>query len=95
MIIRHIVQQMGMRGATRGARIFGKELWLVFLCPVLFSSLCFAIGQEQYVDSNSSKGGFCIAQKNDVAGIYIDSNDYAGVMICRRILIVSRGKQRK
>jgi endo-1,4-beta-D-glucanase Y len=71
---------MGMRGATRGARILGKELWLVFLCPVLFSSLCFAIGQEQYVDSNSSKGGFCIAQKNDVAGIYVDSNDYPGVI---------------
>jgi endo-1,4-beta-D-glucanase Y len=55
-------------------------LWLVFLCSVLFSSLCFAIGQEQYVDSNPSKDGFCIAQKNDVAGIYVDSNDYPGVI---------------
>jgi endo-1,4-beta-D-glucanase Y len=54
--------------------------WLVFICPVLFSSVCFAIGQEQYVDSNPGKGSFCIAQKNDVAGIYIDSNDYAGVI---------------
>jgi endo-1,4-beta-D-glucanase Y len=80
MITRHIVQQMGMRGATRGARMFGRVLWLVFICPVLFSSLCFGIGQEQYVDCNSSKGGFCIAQKDDVAGIYIDSNDYPGVI---------------
>jgi endo-1,4-beta-D-glucanase Y len=80
MITRHIVQQMGMRGATRGASIFGKELWLVFLCSVLFSSLCFAIGQEQYVDCNPSKDGFPIAQKDNVAGIYIDSNDYPGVI---------------
>ena len=80
MITRHIVQQMGMRGATRRARILGKELWLVFICPVLFSSPCFAIGQEQYMDSNLSKGGFCIVQKNDVAGIYVDSNDYPGVI---------------
>ena len=80
MIIRHIVREMGIQGTTRGARMFGRMLWLVFICPVLFSSLCFAIGQEQYVDSDSSKGGFCIAQKNDVAGIYIDSNDYAGVI---------------
>ncbi len=80
MITLHIVQEMGMRGATRGARILGKELWLVFICPVLFSSLCFAIGQEQYVDSKLSKGGFCIVQKNDVAGIYVDSNDYPGVI---------------
>jgi endo-1,4-beta-D-glucanase Y len=55
-------------------------LWLVFICPVLFSSPCFAIGQEQYVDSNPAKGGFCIAQKNDAAGIYVDSNDYPGVI---------------
>ena len=80
MITRHIVQRMGMQGTIRGARIFGIMLWLVFICPVLFSSLCFAIGQEQYVDFNSGEGDFCIAQKDNVAGIYIDSNDYAGVI---------------
>ena len=80
MITRHIVQQMGMRGTTHGARMFGRVLWFVFICPVLFSSLCFAIGREQYVDSNPGKDGFCIAQKSDVADIYIDSNDYAGVI---------------
>ena len=60
--------------------MFGGMLWLVLICPALFSSVCFAIGQEQYVDSNPGKGGFCIAQKNDVAGIYVDSNDYPGVI---------------
>jgi len=60
--------------------MFRRMLWLVFICPVLFSSQCFAIGQEQYVDFNPGKDGFCIAQKDNVAGIYIDSNDYPGVI---------------
>ena len=76
MSIRHIIQH----GRERVVKTFTKLLWLIFVCQVLFSSLCFAIGQEQYVETNPGKGGFCIAQKDSVADIYVDLNDYPGVI---------------
>jgi hypothetical protein len=72
MSIRHIVQQMGIR-----ARMFRRMFWLVFLCPVVFSSLSC---QEQYVGSDIGKDGFCVAQKGEVADIYVGLNDYAGII---------------
>jgi hypothetical protein len=78
MITRHIVREMDMRGATHGARMFGRMLWLVFLCAVLFSSMCFAIGQEQYVDTARSGNDFCLAEKGHLATLYVDSRLNAG-----------------
>ncbi len=60
--------------------IFWQKLKsFTFLFSIFFSSYCFGIGQEQYIDSNSSKG-FCISDINYVAEIYVDSNDYPGVI---------------
>jgi hypothetical protein len=40
----------------------------------------FAIGQEKYVETNPGKGSFPIVQKKIVADLYVDTNDFAGVL---------------
>jgi hypothetical protein len=68
------------RRACLGEASRSRVIWLVNLCLFSFASACFAIGQEQYVDNAFSKGGFTLVQKDEVAGIYVDLNDYAGVV---------------
>ena len=83
MIIRRIFQQRRALGTKRGHHLqetAGKMLWLILLCLFSFVSMCFAIGQDQYVDCTFSKGSFALAQKDYVAVIYVDSNDYPGVI---------------
>ncbi len=55
---------------------------------VLFAATCLfcsgqyvlAIGQANYVENTCSEGCFRLAEKDSVADIYVDSQDYAGVL---------------
>lgn len=38
------------------------------------------IGRPSYVDTARSEGSFCVAQKKEVADIYVDSQDWPGVV---------------
>jgi endo-1,4-beta-D-glucanase Y len=49
---------------------------LIFLCP----GIVLAVSQTQYVDFFNSKGSFCLAQKDQLATLYVDPQDYAGVV---------------
>ena len=40
----------------------------------------FAIGQEKYIETNPGKGSFPIVEKKIVAKLYVDTNDFAGVV---------------
>src|SRR5664280_1914340 len=45
-----------------------------------FSSNGFAIGQASYVDTVARPGSFAVAQAKTAATIYVDSNDWPGVV---------------
>src|SRR4030065_544317 len=49
---------------------------LIFLCP----GVVLALSQTQYVDYLNSRGSFCLAQKDQLATLYVDSQDHAGVV---------------
>jgi endo-1,4-beta-D-glucanase Y len=49
---------------------------IALLCPGVVS----AVSQTRYVDFFSSKGSFCLAQKGELATVYVDPQDYAGVV---------------
>lgn len=52
----------------------------VALCVFSFHCDVFAIGQQQYVDTASSGNDFILAQKDQLAVLYVDSNDWPGVI---------------
>jgi hypothetical protein len=54
--------------------------WLICFCLFPLVQRSFALGQAQYVENVSSEGSFPIVQKNAVANIYVDTNDWAGVV---------------
>ena len=56
----------------------GKILLLV--AGLLAPRYSFAIGQEKYVETNPGKDSFPIVEKNIVANLYVDTNDFAGVV---------------
>ena len=60
---------------------FGKTFLLVSLCLFVFVRQGFAIGQAQYVENTRSEGSFPVFQNNVAATIYVDTNDFAGVVI--------------
>ena len=76
MIVGHIIRA----GCQRVVKTFTKTLWFVLIYPVLFSSLCFAIGQQQYVDSTGSGKCFPLVEKGHAATLCVDSNDWPGVI---------------
>ncbi|MFC1792516.1 glycosyl hydrolase family 8 [Planctomycetota bacterium] len=49
---------------------------IVFLCPCVV----LAVSQTRYVDFTNSQGSFCLAQKDQLATLYVDSQDYIGVV---------------
>ncbi len=57
-----------------------KIILITTLCLFTFHRDALAIGQTRYVNHVSSKGSFSLAQKGDVAAIYVDSLDYPGVV---------------
>jgi hypothetical protein len=59
---------------------FGKALLVIVFCLFSFASRSVAISQARYVDFVYSQGSFSLAQKGDVAALYVDSQDYPGVV---------------
>jgi hypothetical protein len=52
----------------------------VVLCLLAPRSESFALGNPHYVATIASEGSFAIAQKQTVTSIYVDSNDYPGMV---------------
>jgi hypothetical protein len=57
------------------AKCFG-----VLLCFLIFAPACFAIGQARYVENTPGKGDFNIAAPKSAANIYVDGDDFTGVI---------------
>jgi len=49
---------------------------VVFFCPVVV----LAVGQTKYVDFSETPDSFCLAQRDHLAMLYVDSQDHAGVV---------------
>jgi len=72
--------QSGKREHHLQAMAFGKLLPVIVLCLFSFTSRCFAVSKVRYVDFVHSQGSFSFAQKGDVAALFVDSQDHAGVI---------------
>ena len=57
-----------------------KKFLLVSFCLFIFASHVFALGQVRYVENACREGCFPIIEKNAVANLYVDTNDFAGVV---------------
>ena len=57
-----------------------QKFLLIFFCLFTFAVHVFALGQLQYVEFNSGKDSFSIVEKGVVANLYVDTNDFAGVI---------------
>ena len=62
------------------AGYFKKTVITIALCLFCFQCDGFAIGQTQYVGNVQSEGNFPLAQKDKLALLYVDEQDYAGVI---------------
>jgi endo-1,4-beta-D-glucanase Y len=49
---------------------------IILICPGFAS----AVSQTRYMDFFNNRGSFCLAQKDQLATLYVDSQDYAGVV---------------
>ena len=54
--------------------------WIFVACLLSLARQSSALGNPHYVENASSPGSFAIAQKRSVAAIFVDPNDYAGVL---------------
>ncbi|HKW27936.1 MAG TPA: glycosyl hydrolase 115 family protein [Verrucomicrobiae bacterium] len=54
---------------------------LLGFCLLAFAHQSLALVELQYVENIAGPGDFCVAQDGAVAPIYVDTNDYAGVLI--------------
>ena len=52
----------------------------IVLCLFCFQCNGFAVGRIQYVDDIRTEGSFPLAQKENLALLYVDEQDYAGVI---------------
>jgi hypothetical protein len=52
----------------------------VLLCSLMLCSRALALGQVRYVETGREPGNFVIASQKRAATIYVDANDYAGVV---------------
>lgn len=59
---------------------FQKVFALLTFCLLLNPRASFALGQVQYVVTNPTKGSVALVQARQATPIYVDSNDYAGVV---------------
>src|SRR5580765_4175009 len=57
-----------------------KTLLVAALCFFIFVRAGFALGQAQFVETVSRPDSSPIVQANAAAGLYVDSNDFAGVV---------------
>lgn len=52
----------------------------ILVGSAIFPRLSWAVGQEQIVDTKHQPGDFALVQGKDAAPLYVDSNDYPGVI---------------
>jgi hypothetical protein len=57
-----------------------KKFLLVSFGLFIFAGHVFALGQVRYVENACREGCFPIIGKNALANLYVDSNDFAGVV---------------
>jgi hypothetical protein len=57
-----------------------KIILIIALCLFTFHHDALAIGQQRYVDTVYSEGSFALAQKDETAVLYVDSEDWPGVV---------------
>ncbi len=62
------------------AGYFQKTVITIVSCLFCFQCDVFAIGQLQYIDNVRSEDSFPLAQKDKLALLYVDEQDYAGVI---------------
>ncbi|MGD0351142.1 MAG: glycosyl hydrolase 115 family protein [Verrucomicrobiota bacterium] len=62
------------------ATTLGWAIPLIALCLLGFPLCARALGQPQYVENVSRPGSFPIVQDGTTAAIYVDTNDWAGVI---------------
>src|SRR5258708_6950832 len=60
--------------------MFARSIQLTLLCLLVLGASGFGLGEQRYVETVSRPGSFPIAQSGAAASIYVDSNDYAGVI---------------
>jgi len=65
---------------VRRLLVFARFVTFVFLCLIALSSAGLGIGQEHYVEGVATAGSFCIADHGTSASLYVDANDYVGVV---------------
>jgi len=65
---------------VRRLLVFARFVTFVFLCLIALSSAGLGIGQEHYVEGAATVGSFCIADHGRSASLYVDPNDYVGVV---------------
>ena len=53
---------------------------LILFCVFAFSPKVAALGQPRYVESKNNPGAFVIVHQNHAATVYVDANDYPGVV---------------
>ncbi len=74
------LQEMSSRFvALRASKPMVVSLMILFSLFGLCSN-AFALGQEQYVETISDGHNFVIAKQKQAATLYVDTNDYAGVV---------------
>ena len=61
-------------------RTITKIILTIALCLFSSNRNVLAIGQQRIVDSAFSKGSFRLVQKDETAVLYVDLQDYAGVV---------------
>src|SRR5882757_10530054 len=77
----HCGGNAGRNGAlVARASAFARFTCFAFLCLVVLESTSFGIGQGRYVESVARPGSFSIADHETSAPIYVDPNDYVGVV---------------
>jgi hypothetical protein len=58
----------------------GKIFMLLLVAGLVAPRDCLALGQQRYVEEVQGLGSFPIVQSNATAAIYVDANDFAGVV---------------
>ena len=59
----------------------GQIILLLGFCLLVQVHQGFALGEPQYVENTAGPGDFCVVQEGTAAPVYVDTNDYAGVLI--------------
>jgi hypothetical protein len=65
----------------RPAKSVGRKILLLGFCLLTLARQASALGEPSYVENTAGPGDFSVVQDNTTANVYVDTNDYAGVLI--------------